>query len=284
VPSKEAAQKVSKIEKSPSISITLSFIPLFYHCLLAIPDSWAREGVALRVIPLIKGDTSVVCLVGAGEFDSGAKLSGSARLDLKLEALDVELRLADVTLVEANVLNADEVLASGDVVLDGPLEPVLLPVGPGCVNTGSAGVVEAALHDLDPVAGSVVALDGAGSLGDVDEAWAWVLDELVVEELEAKLVTSLDGVGGSVAGSGALVAAEVVAVHQLAGEGWHVRVAVLASVGIVATDGLSVDNQTVEDVMGVGTEGRKQREESNCLDHFEVGEECGLKRSEWKMK
>jgi hypothetical protein len=227
-------------------------------------------------------DSCIVGLVDTGNLDSGAGLSSSAGLDLELEALDVELRLADVTLVEANVLNADEVLASGDVLLDGPLQLVLLPAVPGCVNTRSAGVVQAALHDLDPVAGSVVALNSTGSLGDVDEAWAGVLNLLVVEELEAELVTSLDSVGGGVAGGGTLVAAELVAVHNIGSESGVVGVAVLAGVGILAADILSVDNQAVEDVVGVGTKGRKQREESNCLDHFEGAGKCGMKRSEWK--
>jgi hypothetical protein len=235
-----------------------------------------------RIKILLTCDSCIVGLVDTGNLDSGAGLSSSAGLDLKLKALDVELRLADVTLVEANVLNADEVLASGDVLLDGPLQLVLLPAVPGCVNTGSAGVVQAALHDLDPVAGSVVALNSTGSLGDVDETWAGVLNLLVVEELEAELVTSLDSVGGGIAGGGTLVAAEVVAVHNIGSESGVVRVAVLAGVGILAADILSVYNQAVEDVMGVGTKGRKQREESNCLDHFEGAEKCGEKRSEWK--
>lgn len=212
------------------------------------------------VTHLVECNTGVVGLVSTRELDSGAKLSSAAGLDLKLEALDVELRLADVALVEANVLNADEVLASGDALLDGPLKPVLLPVGPGCVDTGRAGVVEAALHDLGPLAGAVVRLDVAGCLGDVDKAWAGVLDQLVVEQLEADLVTSLDSIGSSAASCGALVAAKVVAVHDVVGEGWIVRVAVLAGVRILATDRLSVDNQAVEDVVRVGTKRCQQGE------------------------
>lgn len=222
-----------------------------------------------KVTYLVECNARVVSLVRAGELDSRAKLSSAAGLDLELEALDVELRLADVTLMETNVLNADEVLAGGDALLDLPLEPVLLPVGPGCVDAGLAGVVKAALHDLGPVAGAVVGLDVAGRLGDVDEAWAGVLDELVVEELEADCVTSLDSVSGGAAGLSSLVAAKVVAVHNVVGESWIVRVAVLAGVRILATNGLSVDDEAVEDVVRVGTEGCQQGEKSNCLDHDE---------------
>jgi hypothetical protein len=231
-------------------------------------------------LPLVECNTSIRSLVSTGELDSRAGLSSAGGLNLKLEALNVELRLADVALVETNVLNADEVLASGDVLLDGPLKAVLLPAVPGCVDTGGAGVLQAGLHDLDPVAGAVVALDGTGSLGNVNKSWAGVLNLLVVEELEAKLVAGLDGVGGGVASSGALVAAEVVAVHQLGGERGHVAVAVLASVCIVATNGRAVDDEAVEDVVGVGAEGRKKRKESNCLNHFE--ELRRRKRSKWK--
>lgn len=67
------------------------------------------------------------------------------------------------------------------------------------------------LH-LEPISRSVVAADGAGGLGHVEEPRAGVLDELVVEDLEANLVAGADLVGlGSGVGLSALVAAEVVA-------------------------------------------------------------------------
>jgi hypothetical protein len=269
----QEAAKGSKVEKlvpsrlaatSPSSSTATTT-----NRLVSVPDSRAREGVALGVVPLVECDTGIGSLVRAGELDCRARISSATGLDLQLEALDVELRLADVALVQANVLDADEVLASGDVLLNSPLEPILLPRVPGGVRARGAGVLEAALHDLDPVAGAVVALDGARRLGDVDEARAGVLDELVVEDLEAELVTDLDGVGGGVAGGGALVAAEIVAVHQLAGDRGVVRVAVLAGVGVLAADGSTVDDEAVEDVMRIGTEGRDESEKSYCVDHVE---------------
>lgn len=174
-----------------------------------------------------------------------------------------------MSLVKTNVLNADEIFSSRDAALNGPLKPVLLPAGPGGVDTRVAGVAEADLHDLGPVAGAVVALDVGGGFGDVDEAWAGVLDELVVEELEADLVACLDGVGGGVAGYGSLVATEIVGVDDVVGEGGVVGVAVLASVGILAADGGSVDDEAVEDVVGICTERRDERKNCGGL-HSEV--------------
>jgi hypothetical protein len=223
-------------------------------------------------LPLVEGNTGVSSLVDARNLSRGAELASSAGLDLKLEAFHVELRLANVTLVDRNVLHADEVLASGDAVLDLPLNAVLLPARPGCVNAGGAGVRQAGFHDLDPVAGAIVALDGTGGLGDVDHCGARMLDLLAERELEADRLASLDGVGGSVTGDGSLVAAELRAVDDLGSERGHVAVGVLAGIGIVAADGLVVDDQLVHDVMRL-SDGRKKREDSSCLDHFEEMEE-----------
>lgn len=90
-----------------------------------------------------------------------------------------------------------------------------------------------------------------------------MLDELVVEDLEAQLVAGLDSVCCCVACGGTLVAAKVVAVHQLGREGRHICVAVLANVGILATDVGTVDNKPVEDVVRIGW--REQREEGKGL-------------------
>jgi hypothetical protein len=154
------------------------------------------KGIRLRLILswkfelhlLVERNTRITRLVNTWDLHSRPRLSSSAALNLKLEALDVELRLADVALVQTNVLNANEVLARRDVILNSPLKAVLLPAVPGCVNAGGGWVLEAGLSDLDPVAGTVVGLDRAGGLGDVDEAWAGVLDELVVEDLDPKSV------------------------------------------------------------------------------------------------
>lgn len=248
--------------------------------LLSVPHLGAGHGVGLGVVPneksvclsqyvcsvemdlpLVEGNTSIVSAVDTGDLGLGRRVTGAGRGDLQLEALHVELSLADVALVDGDVLNADEVLASRNVLLDGPLKAVLLPAVPGSVDTGLAGVLEAALHDLDPVTAAVVVGNAARGLGDVDESRAGVLDLLVVGELEANLVASLDGVGGNTTSLSALVAAKVGRVNNLAGERGHVRVGVLAGVSIVTTDGLVVDHKTVEDVVGVDHQGRKERED-----------------------
>lgn len=92
-----------------------------------------------------------------------------------------------------------------------------------------------------------------------------MLNKLIIEDLEAKLVTRLDGVCRSASSLGALVAAKIRRVHQFAWDGGVVRVAVLARVGVLAADRGAVDDETVENVMGVSTQWREERKKSNCL-------------------
>ena len=87
-----------------------------------------------------------------------------------------------------------------------------------------------------------------------------MLDEFVVEDLEAKLVPCFDCVSGGFLVQRTLVATQVVRVDQLAGDGRVVRVGILANIGIFSSDVGTVDDQTVEDVMRISTKGRKQRE------------------------
>lgn len=87
---------------------------------LTRPDSWAGESVALGVVPLVEGNAGVVGLVNTRNLHSRPRSSGTAALNLELEALHVELRLADMALVETNVLHTNEVLARWDVLLNGP--------------------------------------------------------------------------------------------------------------------------------------------------------------------
>lgn len=91
-----------------------------------------------------------------------------------------------------------------------------------------------------------------------------MLYKLIVPDLESDLVTGLDSVSRGVASGGALVAAEVVGVYHLAGVRWHVIVAVLTSVGVIATNSIAVDDETGEDVMSIGKR-REQREKSDGL-------------------
>jgi hypothetical protein len=74
-----------------------------------VPDSRAGEGVGLGVVPLVEGNTGVGGLVNTGNLDGGTKFAGSRRLNLELEALNVELGLTDVSFVQANMLDTDEV-------------------------------------------------------------------------------------------------------------------------------------------------------------------------------
>jgi hypothetical protein len=90
--------------------------------LLSVPHLGAGHGVGLGVVPLVEGNTGVVGAVDTGNLGLGRGVASAGRGNLQLEALHVELSLADVALVETDVLNADEVLASRDVLLDGPLK------------------------------------------------------------------------------------------------------------------------------------------------------------------
>lgn len=227
------------------------------------PDGRAGHDIGSRVAgPLVIGDTRVGGLVHAGDLDEGTGDAATGALDLELGTLHVELRLADVALVDGNVLDAHEVLAGRDGLRHRELDAVLLPRAPAGVLVGLAAVAEARLHHLEPVAVAVVAAHGAGGLGHVDEAGARMLDVLVEPELEADLVARLDGVGLGGAGLGALVAAQIGGVDDLAGERGLVRVAVLADVGEVLALGRAVDDQLAENVVGLSDEGSSCEEQA----------------------
>jgi hypothetical protein len=213
------------------------------------PDGRAGHGVAgVGAAPDAVSESRVLGGVHAGDLGGRAGDAGAAAGDAELGALHVELRLADVVLVDGDVLEADEVLAVGDVLGDGELHAVLLPGAPGLVDVGGT-VLGAALPDLEPVAVAHVGGDVGGGLGHVDHAGAGVLDELVEPELGADLVAGLDVHGLCGGAEGALVAAEVLGVDDLGGEGGLVVVGVLADVVVVAAHELVVDNQLGEDVV-----------------------------------
>ena len=58
--------------------------------LVSVPHSRAGEGVALGVVPLVEGNTSVGSLVNTRNFHGRAGLAGAGTLDLELEALNVD--------------------------------------------------------------------------------------------------------------------------------------------------------------------------------------------------
>jgi len=229
--------------------------------LVSIPNLRSGHLVRRRVAsPLVVRNTRVGLLVQPRNLDHRTRVATPGPLNLELRAGHVELGLVDMALVQANVLDAHEVLAGRGLGGDGKLEAVLVVRAPVAVGVGLAAA-EPCLHDLEPVARAVVGLDVRGRLGHVHEARAGVLDQLVVEDLEADLVAGLDGVGGRVAGLGADVAAEVVLVKDV-GEDGVVRVAVLAHVRVLAALTLAVDKEDVEDVVRIGRRGesRNQKE------------------------
>lgn len=145
-----------------------------------------------------------------------------------------------MVLVNTDVLEADQVLAIGDVIRDGELHAVLLPGAPAVVDVGRA--VGAALPDLEPVSVTHVLGDGARGLGHVDHPGARVLDELVVPQLGRDLVTGFSIVSLGRRTKGALVTPEVLGVDDLVGERRLVVVAVLADVVVVTSNGFVVDD------------------------------------------
>jgi len=216
--------------------------------LLTVPDLGAGHNVGLGVVPLVEPDARVSGLVDAWNLDERGGSATTGALNAELSALHVELSLAYMALVKTDVLEADEVFSRRDVLGDLELEAVLLPGAPRAVVAGAA-TAKTRLPHLEPVAGAVVLGDLAGGLGHVDEARAWVLDGLAVEDLQRDLIARLDRIGlGN--GLSSPVAAEVVG-GQDVGEGWVVRVAVFADIVVLAADGLAVDVEDVKDVVGL---------------------------------
>ncbi len=79
-----------------------------------------------------------------------------------------------------------------------------------------------------------------------------MLDKLIVCELEADGVASVDIVRLGRSIRRAHIATHILGVDHIVRERGHIAVRVLADVRVVRTDGLSVNNELREDVMGVG--------------------------------
>lgn len=135
-------------------------------------------------------------------LDSGTGGTVTATLNLDLHAGDVVLRLVDVGAVNTNVLETGKVLAAGSILGDrgrNVIPVVIAPGGRGEITT----IANTELVDLEPVAVlSVKGLDAAGGLGHVDKLGTRVLELGANSELEADLVTSLDGQDIGLAGRG----------------------------------------------------------------------------------
>jgi hypothetical protein len=248
-------------------------------CLCVLPDGRAGHGVGSGSIPFVERDTRVPGGVDTRNLEERSRAACTGALDLELVALNVKLGLAHVSLVKTNVLNADEVLAGGDVGRDGVLEAVLLPAAPSRVGTRVV-TAQTRGHDREPIAGTVVVLDGCTLRwsGHHDKSWTGVLDELVVEEFESELVAGLDGVCASVAGLGANIASEIGAAHDVVGECRVVRVGIPADIGILSANGLTVNNEAIEDVMGLSERCHEHSDESECLEQHGDGSGQGSAR------
>ena len=99
-------------------------------------------------LTFVERNSGVVSLVDSGNLAQRPRVTSSGSLDLELVALDVELSLADMTLVQADMFNADKILSGRDVLLDRPLQSVLLPGAPVVVRAGVAAA-ESSLVDFD---------------------------------------------------------------------------------------------------------------------------------------
>lgn len=78
---------------------TFKLAPLLNHNRLTSPHLGSRHSIRLGVVPLVERNTRVRSTISTGELDSRARSTSSTALDLELVALDVELCLADMTLV-----------------------------------------------------------------------------------------------------------------------------------------------------------------------------------------
>jgi hypothetical protein len=218
--------------------------------LVAIPHLGTRHDVRRRVVgPLVVGDAGVVGPVDARDLHEWVRVAAAGPLNLELRAGDVELRPVDVALVQTDMLDTHQILAGRSLGRDGKLEPVLVVRAPVGVDVATTAA-ETGLVNLEPVPAAVIVVDAARGFGHVDEAGTRVLDDLVVEDLEADPVAGPDGGGLGVARSGTHVATHVVGVEDV-GEHGEVRVGVAPHVGVLAAHALAVDVQDVEDVVRI---------------------------------
>lgn len=168
----------------------------------SLPDGRTGHGESLAAVVDAEVGVWVRGLVGTGELDSGTGGTAAATLNLDLHARDVVLGLVDVGAVNTNVLEAGEVLSVGSVLGDPGRNVIPVVIAPG--GRGEiAAIADTLLVDLEPGAVlSVKGLDTAGGLGHVDKFGTGVLELGADSELEADLVTSLDGQDIGLAGRG----------------------------------------------------------------------------------
>jgi hypothetical protein len=180
------------------------------------PDGRAGHGEGLDAAVDAEVGVLVAGLVGTGELDGGAGNAVAAASDLDLHTRDIVLRLVDVGAVDANVLEADEVLAAGGIGGDGGLHGVAVPGAPGVGGEVTALAADALLEDLEPVSGAVVGLDiVAGGARHVDQAGAGVLHGGADAQLDGDVGAGGNGqdLGLAGVGEGTLVADDIGAVN-----------------------------------------------------------------------
>jgi hypothetical protein len=251
---------------------TIKFAMVQATRLLILPDSGTGHDVGGGVIPLVEVDAGVVRGVNAWDLEERGRSSGTAALNFELVAFDVELGLALMSLMKTDVFDANKVLPSRDLGRDSVLHAILLPCAPSRISTWAVAA-QARGHDCEPIARAVIVLHRRPlrCLGEHNESWSRVLDEFIVEELESELVTSLDCVCAGVASLGALVASEVAVVEDFAREGRVIGVGVPTSICVLSANRLTIDNETVEDIVCLSKRRHEHGGESECLEHHSGG-------------
>jgi hypothetical protein len=257
----------------------------------AVPDLGAGHGEGLSTA--VDGEVGVLIglLVGTGELDHlGIDLAVGAAGNLDLSARDVVLGLVDVRSVDTDVLNSEEVLAVGGTLGDLDVERGGVVVAPGVLGEVTTGVADTLLHDLEPVAISLVGLDVTTSSGHVSQSRSGVTHLGTDSELEGHDIAALDLKNLSVAAGsgGTLVADDVLAISErvvadVGGRvGGELDGVVLGGTSEVTDvlEGLglgTVESADVEEVMGRGDLREGNEGESGEL-HFEK-ELVGLRDS-----
>lgn len=132
-------QKKVSTKKSPLLSsshnLKATFSPLAQRASsresLTRPDSWAWDGVGGRNGPVeLEEDTWVLGVVSTWDSDLGAWVAAATAGDVDLSAGEVELGTSDLSgAVQADVLDAEKVLAAGGVFGDGGAERELACMG-----------------------------------------------------------------------------------------------------------------------------------------------------------
>lgn len=127
--------------------------------------TWHGTHLSLRGSPAVVLEEGLVAVIDARDLERRRGISRIAADDLNVRTPNIELA-ACVRLVRGRLLDADEVLTSGD--LGGHLEGELLHLPGDPVAIGGRARSVTPLGNLEPVAGSVVVADVAGCLGHVD--------------------------------------------------------------------------------------------------------------------